>query len=119
MRKLSEYRGEDALDILAELMTPATNIIQDVDVQNYFNSENKKLADVATTIIRKYKKDILHILSTLNEGEEYNPNVFELLSDVIDILSDEVLVSFFDMQAQKIGAEPFGSATENTEGGEK
>ena len=119
MRKLSEYRGEDALDILAEILTPAVNIMQDEEVVSYFNGDSKKLADVATLIVRKYKKDVLNILSIMNEEEEYNPNVFELLNDVIDILNDEVLVDFFDTQAQKIGNEPFGSATvitEETEG---
>lgn len=115
MRKLSEYVGEDALDLLAELIEPAIHIMQDEELQSRFGQENVVVADIASLVVKRYKKDILKILTLLSEEADYNPNIFVLLKDVIDLFNDEELIDFFNSQVQMTESESFGLATENTE----
>ena len=44
--KLSEFRGEDAIDVLAEIIVPATEIINDAGIKKDWNNG----ADFATCL---------------------------------------------------------------------
>lgn len=114
MRKLSEFYGEDAIDVLGDLIDPVVNIMQDEHVQEVMNNDDAKIAQVASYIIKNYKHDIFSILRLLSDDEEYHPNFFEMLKDVISLFEDAELMDFFDLQAQTDGVGAFGLATGNT-----
>lgn len=98
MRKLSEIHGEEAVDVLAELLDPAFAIMNDKDFRAIFEN-NEPMINVARYIVKNYRKEAMHILTVLN-GEEYNPSVIGLIKDVALLFEDEELVDFFDSQAQ-------------------
>ena len=49
MRKLSEIKGEEALDVLAEIIEPAAEIFTDENVKKALKSESRIKAAKITT----------------------------------------------------------------------
>ena len=63
MRKLSEVKGEEALDVLAEILEPIVTIINDEEVKAGFETNVAKSVSVA---LKKYKTEILQIFASIN-----------------------------------------------------
>lgn len=91
--KLSEIQGEKAIDLLADLIDPASKIFSDKKVQELFSEDSNKIV-IVKYLLKNYKKEIVEIVSILN-GEDAVINVFTLPKIVIEIISDEELLTFF------------------------
>lgn len=114
MKKLSEYKNEDALDLLADIIEPATYIF--ADSQFIVELQKNKLSAVKY-VIKNHKQSVLSILASL-EGvplDEYECNIFTLPVLLIDILNDKELMDFFNSQGLKIEDESSGSVMGNIE----
>ena len=95
MRKLSEIKGEEALDVLAEIIEPAAQIFTDENVKEALKSGSRIKA--AKIILKDHKKAILTLMAAL-EGvpvEEYQPTLFALPSLILGVLNDPELNSLF------------------------
>ena len=68
MKQLSEYRGEQAIDILAELIEPATAIMADKEVAELARSKAPAVK-IIKPAIKNHKREVIEILAVL-EGEE-------------------------------------------------
>lgn len=114
MRKLSEYKDGEALELLAEIIEPATLIIADKKV---FKEFKKAKVKGISYILKKHKDRVVKILAAL-EGipeEEYHCNIITLPKVLIEIMNDKDLVDFFGSQLPGVGTgESSGSVTENT-----
>lgn len=100
MRKISDYRDEDALDLLADIMEPAVEIMADDDVRKAFEAGGKLHG--VTLAIKGHKESVMRILARL-EGvprEEYHCTVFALPAVVLEVLNDQELLGFFTAQAR-------------------
>lgn len=99
MKKVSEYRDGDALDLLADVIEPVTNILGDSEVVDAFNKTRLRGVSIA---IKKHKSDVIKILARLDDVpvEDYHCNFFTLPGRVLEILSDDELLSFFSGQGQ-------------------
>lgn len=96
MRKLSEIKGKEALDVLAEIIEPAAEIFTDENVKNALKAENNK-AKAAKIILKDHNKAVLTLMAAL-EGvpvEEYQPTLFALPSLILGVLNDPELNSLF------------------------
>lgn len=96
MRKLSEIKGEEALDVLAEIIEPAAEIFTDENVKNALKVENNK-AKAAKIILKDHNKAVLTLMAAL-EGvpiEKYQPTLFALPSLILGVLNDPELNSLF------------------------
>jgi len=116
MRKLSEYKDEEALELLADIMEPVTEIIIDKEVVKKFRKN--KLAGIAHAI-KHHKKAVFRTLAAL-EGvnvEDYHCNIVTLPKAILEIINDKELIDFFASQSQEADEESSGSAT--TTGSEK
>ena len=113
--KLSEYQGEAALDILADLIEPAGEIMSDKEIGEVFKKNRFKAIGLA---IRNHKKAVMQILATMDgvPVDEYKCNVLTLPVKILELLNDPELVQLFAYQGQTGDAESSGSASENTEG---
>lgn len=120
MKKIPEYRDEEALDLLADIMEPAMVIFADPDVRKAF--ENEHIIKAARVAIKAHKRQIMEILARL-EGvpvEEFHCNVLTLPARLMEILSNQELIGFFTEQAQNPSLSVVsGPATENTGGTDK
>lgn len=111
--KLSEYQGEAALDLLAELIEPAGEIMSDKQIGDVFKENRFKSIGLA---IKNHKKAVMQILATMDgvPVEEYKCNVFSLPVKIMEILNDPALIQLFTYQGQTGDAQSSGSASENT-----
>lgn len=108
MRKLSEFKGEEAIKIMGEIFEPAVRIMGDKKLR-----DKKTTMDIAKYILSEHPKDVLELLTIL-EGGEYNKNPLQITADIVELLNDEETRDFFASQGLIKSATPSGSATENT-----
>lgn len=100
--RLSEFKNEKALDALAEIIEPITEIVTDEDVKNSIKEKNKIKA--ISKAIKNHKKEIIYILAVLDDEpiETYEVNLATLPFKIMEILSDEVLNDFFTSVTNRI-----------------
>ena len=112
--KLSEYQGEAALDILADLIEPAGEIMSDKEIGNVFKKNRFKAIGMA---IKNHKKAVMQIMATMDNVpvDEYKCNVFTLPVKILELLNDPSLIQLFTYQGQTGDAKSSGSASENIE----
>ena len=110
--KLSEYRGEAALDILADLIEPAGEIMSDKEIGEVFKKNRFKAIGLA---IKNHKKAVMQIMAVLDgvPVDEYKCNVFSLPVKILEILNDPEMIQLFQYQGQTGDANSSGSASEN------
>ena len=102
MKKLSEYKDEEALDLLADVLEPVADIMADDAVKEAWATGNR--LKVAKATIKGHKAQVMEVLAVM-EGvpvSEYHCNVFTLPMRVIEVLNDEALLSVFTSQAQEM-----------------
>lgn len=116
--KLSEFKNEDALDLLADILEPAARIFSDKAVADAARAG--KQADAVKAAIKGHKEDVIAIVAALHKTapDKCEFDVLTLTKDVLEILNDEELQTFFTSQVQTEEESASGSATENTEGTE-
>ena len=112
--RLSDFKGEKAVDILADMMNPASVIFKDEEVKKMF-TKGSTYMDIGGYILKDHKSEILDIYEILMHEPKENANPIKLIQLVMDIIEDDELTSLFTSQSQLMSS---GSATENTEDGE-
>lgn len=112
--KLSEFKNEKAIDVLADILEPVQRIITNDKVQKLVNGEYTYI-ELAKTILKNCKSDIILILAILNDTpvNEYECSFFSILQDLIELLKTPEILDFFKLQGLEMKSS--GSATENTE----
>lgn len=112
--KLSEYKNEEALDILADILEPSAKIFSDKDVKKTFEKGGQISA--IKTAIKKHKKEMIEILARLDNVPvaEYKCNILTLPVKIMEILNDTELTSFFNSQRQTGENLVSVAVTENT-----
>lgn len=120
--QLSEIKGEEALDVLADIIDPVTEIMNDKEVARIYQTNQPRIK-LVKFIIKKHKKEVIEILARLEceEPEEYikKMNVLSLPIKLLEILNDKELMEVFQSQGQGTELTTFGSATESTKESEK
>jgi hypothetical protein len=122
MKKLSEFRDDEAMDVLCEILDPAINLISDKEFRlAVWGSKEKEIAPDRKKGIKiamkDHRSDVVKILAVLNETpvEEFHYNVASLTLMMLELFNDKELIAFFAQQGRRTSQTPSGSATENTE----
>ena len=124
--KLSDYKGEEALDVLADIIEPITFILADKDIQKMKEEaeKNKKPLPMISYVkpaIKNHKAEIIQILARLENQtpEEYKEtlSLATLPVQVLEFINDPEIQKLFISQSQTLteASASSGSATENTE----
>ena len=116
LRKLSEIKGEEALDTLADLLDPVSDVFSDEKFAEYIR-KGKKLQAIETAL-RYHKRSVLSILAIL-EGEDvkdYKPSLAKIPIMCLKLLNDPDLIAVFQSADPKNSS---GSATGNIQAIEK
>lgn len=112
--KLSEIKGEQALDVLADILEPAARIISDDEIEKAYRSGQKlKAVKIA---IKNHKRDVIAILAIMDgeDPETYEPNVLSVPIKLLEILNDPDVMGLFLSQEQSTEEISSIPATENT-----
>lgn len=115
--KLEMMKGEDAIDKLADILVPLTNIINDTEIRKQFNTENRKVIELVQYILKNHKKDIVEVMAVLDgtTPDKYKCNVLTLPKELIELLNDKEVNELFTSYVASMVPTAFGSATENTQ----
>ena len=116
--KLSDFKGEQAIDVLAQIMTPASHIISDEKFKKMVKDGNTYLA-IAVYILQNHKEDILDMYEPLTQEDKTEATPIKLVGMIMDIVQDTALNDLFTSQGQNGTSTPSGSAMENTVDGLK
>lgn len=117
--KLSEYRNEDALDLLADIIEPASEIMTDGEFKNLISKPDVKKVELAKYLLKQHKTDIIAILARLNGEDVYDASIVDILKQVLDLMNDKELIDFFVSQAQMTEGESSTPAMEIIKGTEE
>lgn len=109
--KLSEIKGERVMDVIADLIAPISAIAEDKEASDLFvkrtppeGMDAKKFVmerakKSVPKLMKSHKRELITILSTI-EGTPYNEylekmTMPKLITDVLDILTDETFLQLF------------------------
>lgn len=92
--KLSDIKGERALDVLADIMEPISEIITDEAVRAAM--AESKIKGIALAI-KTHKKAVVEIMATLDgeDPETYEYDFLTLPHKVLELLTDDAVQSLF------------------------
>ncbi len=114
MRKLSEIKGEAALDVLADILEPASEIMTDKEVVSLARS-GKRIKAVSMTI-KRHKRAVTEILAIMDgeNPETYEPRLATLPIKLLELFNDPDIIQVFSLQSPNVDGITSGSAMENT-----
>lgn len=122
MKKLSEFKDDEAMDVLAEILEPASNLIGNPNFKTAIRGDKEKgikknRLQAVKIAIKENREDVVKIMAILNEKpvEEFHYNLLTLPKMMLEIFNDKELIDFFSSQSEEDLQTPFGSAMENTE----
>ena len=96
MRKLSEIKGEEPLETLAEIIEPAAEIFTDEAVKKAL-TEGKNKLEAVKVVLKNHKKAVIAVMAAL-EGvaiEKYQPPLLALPTMLMEVLNDPELQKLF------------------------
>jgi hypothetical protein len=122
MKKLSEFRDDEAMDVLAEILEPAINLIKNNNFKLAMRGDKEKgikpnRTQAIKIAITENRKDVVTIMAVLNEKpvEEFHYNLLTLPQMMLEMFNDKELIDFFQYRSEMDSETPSGSAMENTE----
>lgn len=97
--KLSEFKDEKAIEVVARLLVPIGNIVKNRDNAN---ARGGTQLEFASAILANNPSDVKNMLAILNDVDpsEYHCNAATVIFDVMNMLADEELLQLFGLQRQ-------------------
>ena len=118
MKKLSDYKGEEAIELWANILDPAVEIVGDKKIAAMIRKKFPMIV-VAREAIKTYPKEVCNLLLAIDPTPLDGINIITRLVNVIkEVSEDETIRSFFGSSAGNTEGTPSGSAMEITEEGE-
>ena len=117
MKKLSDYKGDEAIELWADLLEPITGILSDKAVADTVKS-GKAVLMIAREVLKTHKNDAAKILLRIDNSPLDGLNILLRLAELIKEISEsEELKSFFGFPVLSVKTDnaSSGSVTENTE----
>lgn len=122
MKKLSEFKDDEAMDVLVEILEPSANLIKNNKFKLAIRGDKEKKIkpnkmQAIKIAITENRKDVVKIMATLNETpvEEFHYNLLTLPKMLVEMFNDKELIDFFQYRGETDLEIPSGSATENIE----
>ena len=114
--KITDFKGEEALDLLVNIMEPVTIIFADKAVRDAYKSQPK--LQLVKTVLKSHMAEVLEIMAMLNgmSADEYKAAITipGLIRQVLELINDKELQSFLESQAAETESTASGLPTENT-----
>lgn len=129
--KLSDIKGDRVLDVIADIIDPIANIVQDKDVAAMFKREAvpdgmeardffaKRMCKGLPVLLKSHKADIIAIMAAI-EGvtpEQYAASLdfHKLFTDVMELVTDDAFLNFLSSSETGKDAGAPGSASVSSE----
>lgn len=125
--KLSDIKGDRVLDVIADIIDPIANMVQDKDIAAMFKREAvpegmdardffaKRMCKGLPVLLKGHKADIIAIMAAI-EGvtpEQYAASLDfpKLFTDVMELVTDDAFLNFLSSSETGKGADAPGSAS--------
>lgn len=97
--KLSEFKDEKAIEVVARLLVPIANIVKNKDNAN---ARGGTQLEFASAILANNPRDVMDMLAILDDKDpsEYHCNAATVIFDTMNMLADEELLQLFGLQRQ-------------------
>lgn len=114
MKKLSDYKGDEAIELWADLLDPLTSIFTDDEFKKVVMKGESKLV-IAKTLLKNRKSEMIEIMTRIDPEPLNGLNIItRLIALITEIGKNEEIKSFFGYAEQKKTENEFiGSPTEN------
>lgn len=129
--KLSDIKGDRVLDVIADIIDPIANMVQDKDVSAMFERKAvpegmdardffaKRMRKGMPVLLKGHKADIIAIMAAI-EGvtpEQYaaSLNLAKLFTDVMELVTDDAFLDFLSSLGTEKDADAPGAASESFE----
>lgn len=129
--KLSDIKGDRVLDVIADIIDPIANMVQDKDIAAMFKREAvpdgmeardffaKRMCKGLPVLLKSHKADIIAIMAAI-EGvtpEQYAESLDfpKLFTDVMELVTDDAFLNFLSSSETGKDAGAPGSASANFE----
>lgn len=129
--KLSDIKGDRVLDVIADVIDPIANMVQDEDVAAMFKREAvpdgmgardffaKRMRKGLPVLLKGHKADIIAVMAAI---EGVTPGQYaasldfpRLFTDVMELVTDDVFLNFLSSSETGKGAGAPGSASASSE----
>ena len=119
MRKLSDVKGEDALNLIVDLIDPISEICADKALVTLLRKKDN--LNAIKLGIKSHSKSVLKILALVDgkDVDTFEPSVIEIPKMLLEVLNDPEVTSLFQSQVQSSEKTLYGLATESTKAEEK
>lgn len=94
--KLSDIKGEKAIETLAELIEPLTAILADEDVKKAVD-EKKPRPKIVSIALKRHPREVITCLALLDgsDPETYEVNLVTLPAKILELLNDDLVTGLF------------------------
>ena len=129
--KLSDIKGDRVLDVIADIIDPIANMVQDKNVAAMFERKAvpdgmdardffaERMCKGLPVLLKGHKADILAIMAAIDgvTPEQYAESLdfTKLFTDVMELVTDNAFLDFLSSSETKKGADAPGSASESFE----
>lgn len=129
--KLSDIKGDRVLDVIADIIDPIANMVQDKDVAAMFERKAvpdgmdardffaERMCKGMPVLLKGHKADIIAIMAAIDgvTPEQYAESLdfTKLFTDVMELVTDNAFLDFLSSSETKKGADAPGSASESFE----
>ena len=116
MKKLSDFKDEKAIVVVAQLLEPIMTIVTNPDNGKFKDEQNG--FKMFSGFLANSPKAMMQIFAILSEqdAETYHCDGVEVTKNLMTLVSDIRLIELFTSQGETGDATSSGSASENTEG---
>jgi len=115
--KLSEIKGDRAVEVIADLIEPVANIASDKECADLFSvkpvkgedrnvTARKHLVKKVPLLLKTHKRDVIQIIATLDGKSIDDMNLFNIMQSLISMIQDEALIQLFTSAAQSVEETP-------------
>lgn len=129
--KLSDVKGDRVFDVIADIIDPIANMVQDKDVAAMFKREAvpegmdardffaKRMCKGLPVLLKGHKADIIAIMAAIDgvTPEQYAASLTlaKLFIDTQELVTDDAFLNFLSSSETKKGAGAPGSASASSE----
>lgn len=116
MKKLSDFKNEEALGLLADILDPMSEIVSDNEVRDLLKTgKGDDRIKAVSIMIKNHTKQVIEILARMDgqEPDGYSFGFFTLPGRILEVLNDPELTAFFTDPVIQSSEQSFGSHPEN------
>ena len=116
MKKLSDFKNEEALCLLADILDPMSEIVSDKEIRDLLKTgKGEDRIKAVSVMVKNHQKQIVEILARMDgqEPDGYSFGFFTLPGRILEVLNDPELTAFFTDPVIQSSEQSFGSHPEN------